>query len=126
MVAGETMVVSRNGFGDRLRVRVLVAEATGFCVAVARGGDFELLPAPHLAAYVPAPLVPAAMRSGRHGCDKGNRLLIVESDETDPETFARLLTEGEKQRHTVEHVLRMRERFERTRTGRETTSEKES
>jgi hypothetical protein len=113
MVAAETMVVSRNGFGDHRRVRVLTGEATGLCIAVARGGDFALLPAPALAAYVPTPLVPAEMRSGMHGYEDGNRLLIVEPDETDPETFARLLAEGEKVRHTIEHVLRKRAEFER-------------
>ena len=126
MVTAETMVVSRNGFGDPLRVRVLITDATGFCIAVARGGDFEPLPEPHLAAYVPAPLVPAEMRSGKHDWTKGNRLLIVERDETDPETFARLLMQGEKNRHTVEHVLLMRERFERKRAAREITTERES
>lgn len=100
----ETMVLSRNGFCDPLRARVPVADATGFCIAVARGGDFELLPEPSLAAYVPAARVPHELRSGRHGYERGNRLLIVERDETDPDIFARLLVEGQKLRHTVEHV----------------------
>lgn len=114
-LAGGTMMVSRNGFGDPLRARVRVADATGFCIAVARGGDFELLPEPRLAAYVPARVVPVELRSGRHGFEKGNRLLMVERDGTDPETFARLLARGERRVHTREFVERKRAKVARGR-----------
>jgi hypothetical protein len=101
---------SRNGDG-RNTFPVELGAITGACIAAARGGDWKLLPAPALAVYAPAELVPAELRTGR-GHVGGNLLVVVERDGSDPAALA-WLERAELNRHTVEHAQRLARRADR-------------
>jgi hypothetical protein len=112
---GETVMVSRDGFGDWKRAPVPVAELTGACIAVARGGDWEWLPEPAPAVYVPARLFPLEYRSKKHPEGRGNMLLMMEPDGTDPQVYSWVVEEAGKNVHTREYVEHLRAKLERRR-----------
>jgi len=112
---GGSVRVSRDGFGDMRRVRLLPEQITGACIAVARGGDWEWLPEPSPAVYAPAHLYPFDWRSGEHDPRRGNMLLILERDGSDPQVYSWLVEEAGKLVHTREFVERKRAKLARRR-----------
>ena len=109
-VAGlELVCVSRDGGGDWRRVLVPAGGYRGAHMAVTRGGDWQVLPAPALSVYVDPQWVPAAWRRKHPQSDRWMKL-VVEAEHTESGVLERLLAQGRKRWHTLEHVEQRRDR----------------
>lgn len=120
---GAVVRCSRNGDGQAT-FAVELGDVRHACMAVARGGDFELFPdgRHRLSVMFPASLMPEALRSGRHRDParwtpgrEPSAYGVVERDGTDPFALAWLEVQGAKDVHSREHVLQRRAKRRRDR-----------
>lgn len=111
------VICSRNGDGVNT-FAITLGDVRHACMAVARGGDFELFEdGPRLSVMFRQSLLPLHLRSGRHqdpmrwtGGREPSAYGVVEHDGTDLLALAWLEREGAKDVHTRSHHATRRRR----------------